>query len=150
MSDVRKRKDLENLDTRLRQGFGAARPPSQHVRKQKTRDSSCQRTFFEVTRGRDVFKSPQGCSGTHPVGKDNIFWRRRAAANRALSAKTKPRAPSSAHSMCATLGSSRRGIRDARNALHNDGRQIKAPTKTEPDHLKEVPTKSNASRDLMQ
>jgi hypothetical protein len=23
-----------------------------------------------VTRGRDVFKSPQGCSGTHPVGKD--------------------------------------------------------------------------------
>jgi hypothetical protein len=33
--------------------------------------------------GRDVFKSPQGCSGTHPVGKD------------------KNSRPSAAHAMCA-------------------------------------------------
>jgi hypothetical protein len=26
--------------------------------------------FIAVTRGRDVFESPQGCSETHPVGKD--------------------------------------------------------------------------------
>jgi len=25
-----------------------------------------------VPRGRDVFKSPQGCSGTHPVGKGDF------------------------------------------------------------------------------
>jgi hypothetical protein len=54
--------------------------------------------IFLVPRGRDVFKSPQGCSGTHPVGKDEtsrhvggalFFQRRRAAAERALSARTK-------------------------------------------------------------
>jgi hypothetical protein len=53
--------------------------------------------IFLVPRGRDVFKSPQGCSGTHPVGKDensrpsaaHFFQRRRAAAERALSARTK-------------------------------------------------------------
>ena len=29
--------------------------------------------FILASRGRDVFKSPQGCSRTHPVGKDNTY-----------------------------------------------------------------------------
>ncbi len=54
--------------------------------------------IFLVSRGRDVFESPQGCSRTHPVGKDEnsrpvggalFSQRRRAAAERALSAQTK-------------------------------------------------------------
>jgi hypothetical protein len=58
-------------------------------------------SISEAPRGRSVFKSPQGCSGTHPVGKDDIFSapqsrdvskHRRAAADRTLSAKTKARA----------------------------------------------------------
>ena len=85
--------DLEDRGTRLHQGYGAAR--------QVTRDPSGQRRFFQCR------------------GAAMSLSRRRAAAERTLSAKTKTRTPSATHSMCVIHASSRRIIRDAKSAFQN-------------------------------
>ncbi len=49
---------------KARAGRGPA--PTRQRRSRSFRSTN----IFRVPRGRDVFKSPQGCSRTHPVGKD--------------------------------------------------------------------------------